>query len=288
MSLFTQLATLSKQSIYKEPLMSTKTNTTTRSLTSLKEEHKKFSCITAYDATFAKLASSAGIDVLLVGDSLGMVLQGQSSTLPVTMDEMIYHTQCVSRGSEGSLIMADMPFNSINSIESALDNASYLMQAGAHIVKLEGGEWLDEYITALSDRGIPVCAHLGLTPQSVNKLGGYRVQGKEADKANHMINTAKELVEAGADIILLECVPTTLAAAITQKVKVPVIGIGAGNVTDGQVLVMHDMLGITTGHKPKFVKNFMAEADSIKDAFIHYDQAVKSGEFPSADYSFSG
>jgi 3-methyl-2-oxobutanoate hydroxymethyltransferase len=263
-------------------------NTTTLSLKSLKEVNKKFSCITAYDATFAKLASDAGINVLLVGDSLGMVLQGQDSTLPVTMDDMAYHTKCVSGGATDPLIMSDMPFNSLNGVESALNNAGMLMQAGAHIVKLEGGEWLAEYITAFSERGIPVCAHLGLTPQSVNKLGGYRVQGKESDKANHMINTAKELVEAGADMILLECVPTSLAELITKKVKVPVIGIGAGNVTDGQVLVMHDLLGITSGHKPKFVKNFMAEADSIKDAFIQYDQAVKSGDFPSADYSFAG
>jgi len=263
-------------------------STTTLSLKSLKESQQKFSCITAYDATFSKLACDAGIDVLLVGDSLGMVLQGQSSTLPVSMDDMVYHTKCVSRGASKPLIMADMPFNSLNSIESALDNAGKLMQAGAHIVKLEGSEWLAEYISALSDRGIPVCAHLGLTPQSVNKLGGYRVQGKEAEKANLMINTAKELVEAGADMVLLECVPTSLAELITQKVKVPVIGIGAGNVTDGQVLVMHDLLGVSSGHKPKFVKNFMAEAESISDAFVKYDSAVKSGAFPSADYSFSG
>jgi len=263
-------------------------STTTLSLKALKEKNQKFSCVTAYDATFAKLASDTGIDVLLIGDSLGMVLQGESSTLPVSMTDMIYHTKCVSRGTSNALIMADMPFNSLNSVEAALDNAGQLMQAGAHIVKLEGGEWLAEYVAAFSDRGIPVCAHLGLTPQSVNKLGGYRVQGKEADKANHMINTAKELVEAGADMVLLECVPTSLAELITQKVKVPVIGIGAGNVTDGQVLVMHDLLGVSSGHKPKFVKNFMAQASSIQDAFAQYDQAVKSGDFPSADYSFSG
>ena len=261
---------------------------TTLSLKKLKEQGQKFSCVTAYDATFSATASAAGIDVLLIGDSLGMVLQGQDSTLPVSMDDMIYHTQCVKQGTTSALVMADMPFNSINTLESALDNAGRLMQAGAHIVKLEGGEWLAEYVSALSDRGIPVCAHLGLTPQSVNKLGGYRVQGKEADKANNMINTAKLLEQAGADIILLECVPTSLAELITQKVKVPVIGIGAGNVTDGQVLVMHDLLGISGGHKPKFVKNFMSEANSIQDAFARYNDAVKSGSFPSEDYSFSG
>jgi 3-methyl-2-oxobutanoate hydroxymethyltransferase len=260
---------------------------TTLSLKSLKEQNQKFSCLTAYDATFAKHASDAGIDVLLVGDSLGMVLQGRDSTLPVTLDDMIYHTQCVSRGCERALIMADMPFNTLNSIEQTLDHAARLMQAGAHLVKLEGDSWLAPYITALSQRGIPVCAHLGLTPQSVNKLGGYKVQGKDAGAANHMIAAASALEQAGADFILLECVPTALAELITKEVSVPVIGIGAGNVTDGQVLVMHDMLGLNTGRQPRFVKNFMAEADSIQEAFKRYDSAVKSGEFPSAEYSFS-
>ena len=256
---------------------------TTLSLKKLKEQGQKFSCVTAYDATFSAIACEAGIDVLLIGDSLGMVLQGQDSTLPVSMDDMIYHTQCVKQGAANPLIMSDMPFNSINTVESALNNAGLLMQAGAHIVKLEGGEWLADYISALSDRGIPVCAHLGLTPQSVNNLGGYRVQGKEADKANTMINTAKRLEQAGADMILLECVPTSLAELITKQVNVPVIGIGAGNVTDGQVLVMHDLLGVSSGHKPKFVKNFMSEANSIQEAFSHYNTEVKSGEFPSED-----
>ncbi len=261
---------------------------TTLSLKQLKEQGKKFSCLTAYDANFAKHASDAGIDVLLVGDSLGMVLQGKDSTLPVTIDEMAYHTSCVSRGNEHALIMADMPFNSINSLEATLHNAGKLMQAGAHLVKLEGDTWLSPYITALSQRGIPVCAHLGLTPQSVNKLGGYKVQGKEASAANHMIEAAKCLTEAGADLILLECVPTSLAELITKAVNVPVIGIGAGNVTDGQVLVMHDMLGLNTGHLPKFVKNFMLGAASIQDAFKQYNQDVKSGAFPSSEFSFSG
>jgi len=260
---------------------------TTLSLKSLKEKNQKFSCLTAYDATFAKHASDAGIDVLLVGDSLGMVLQGRDSTLPVSLSDMIYHTQCVSRGCERSLIMADMPFNTLNSVEQTLDNAAQLMQAGAHLVKLEGDIWLAPFITALSQRGIPVCAHLGLTPQSVNKLGGYKVQGKEDSTANHMIVTAVALEEAGADLILLECVPSSLAEIITKEVSVPVIGIGAGNVTDGQVLVMHDMLGLNTGHQPKFVKNFMAEASSIPDAFKRYDEAVKSAAFPSAEFSFS-
>lgn len=260
---------------------------TTLSLKTLKENGEKFSCITSYDATFAALADAAGIEVLLVGDSLGMVLQGQSSTLPVSVDDMAYHTACVSRGARNALIMSDMPFNAMNNLSESLSNAGRLMQAGAHIVKLEGDRWLADIIQELSHRGIPVCAHLGLTPQSVNKLGGYKVQGKQADKATRMIEDAKLLEQAGADLLLLECVPAALAEIITKEVRVPVIGIGAGNVTDGQVLVMHDMLGITSGHRPKFVKNFMAGASSIQDAFQRYHQAVKSGEFPAAEHSFS-
>lgn len=260
---------------------------TTLSLKTLKESGQKFSCITSYDATFAALADTAGIEVLLVGDSLGMVLQGQSSTLPVSVDEMAYHTACVSRGARNALIMSDMPFNAMNSLSESLHNAGRLMQAGAHIVKLEGDRWLVDIIQELSHRGIPVCAHLGLTPQSVNKLGGYKVQGKQADKATRMIEDAKLLEQAGADLLLLECVPAALAEIITKEVRVPVIGIGAGNVTDGQVLVMHDMLGITSGHRPKFVRNFMVGASSIQDAFQRYHQAVKSGEFPAAEHSFS-
>lgn len=260
---------------------------TTLSLKTLKENGEKFSCITSYDATFATVADAAGIEVLLVGDSLGMVLQGQSSTLPVSVADMAYHTACVSRGARNALIMSDMPFNAMNNLSESLHNAGRLMQAGAHIVKLEGDRWLSETIQELSHRGIPVCAHLGLTPQSVNKLGGYKVQGKQADKATRMIEDAKLLEQAGADLLLLECVPAALAEIITREVRVPVIGIGAGNVTDGQVLVMHDMLGITSGHRPKFVKNFMAGASSIQDAFQRYHQAVKSGEFPTAEHSFS-
>lgn len=260
---------------------------TTLSLKALKEEGKKFSCVTAYDATFARAACDAGIDVLLIGDSLGMVLQGEDSTLPVSVEDMAYHTRCVKRGSHNALIMADMPFMSNNTVEETLKNAGILMKAGAHIVKLEGEAWLADSIRALSDRGIPVCAHLGLTPQSVNKLGGYRVQGKEAEQANRMIESAKTLEAAGADIILLECVPTSLAELVTKNVSVPVIGIGAGNVTDGQVLVMHDLLGVSGGKKPKFVKNFLAETNSIQEALEKYDQDVKSSAFPSAEFSFN-
>ena len=259
---------------------------TTLSLKKLKEEGKKFSCLTSYDACFSALSNDAGIDVLLIGDSLGMVLQGHDSTLPVTIDEMIYHTRCVKSGNSRSLIMADMPFNSNTSIEQTVINAGLLMQAGAHIVKIEGDAWLEETIEALSCRGIPVCAHLGLTPQSVNKLGGYRVQGKEQSAADSMLASVKALEAAGADMILLECVPTGLAEKITRAVSIPVIGIGAGNVTDGQVLVVHDMLGLTPGKLPRFVKNFMPEAESVQEALSIYDQAVKNGSFPAPEHSF--
>jgi len=259
---------------------------TTLSLKKLKEEGKKFSCLTSYDACFSALSNEAGIDVLLIGDSLGMVLQGHDSTLPVTMDDMLYHTRCVKSGNSRSLIMADLPFNANTSIEETVYNAGQLMQAGAHLVKIEGDVWLAEAIEEMSNRGIPVCAHLGLTPQSVNKLGGYRVQGKEEDAAKAMLDAVKTLEAAGADLLLLECVPTALAKQITESVSVPVIGIGAGNVTDGQVLVVHDMLGLTPGKPPRFVKNFMTEADSVQDALKAYDQAVKDGSFPSAEHSF--
>lgn len=262
--------------------------TTPLSLKQLKSENKRFSVVTAYDACFAAVADQAGIDALLVGDSLGMVLQGGNSTLPVSMDDMVYHTRCVAQGAGSAMVMADMPFMSNNSILDTLNNAGRLMQAGAHIVKLEGEEWLSESITELSRRGIPVCAHLGLTPQSVNKLGGYKVQGKLDDDAQRILSACKELEQAGADLLLLECVPTKLAQEITESVSVPVIGIGAGNVTDGQVLVMHDLLGISSGHKPKFVKNFMAESCDIQDAFSRYDAQVKSGEFPGPEHSFGG
>jgi 3-methyl-2-oxobutanoate hydroxymethyltransferase len=259
---------------------------TTLSLKTLKEQGQKFSCLTCYDACFAALSNEAGIDVLLIGDSLGMVLQGKNSTLPVTMDDMVYHTECVMRGNSKALIMADLPFMANNSVQDTLNNAGRLMQAGANIVKVEGEAWLANSITALSQRGIPVCAHLGLTPQSVNKLGGYKVQGKNLDAADRMLAAAQSLEEAGADLLLLECVPRSLAEKITQQVSIPVIGIGAGNVTDGQVLVLHDMLGITPGNKPRFVKNFMTETNNILDALKAYDNAVKSSIFPAEEHSF--
>ncbi len=261
-------------------------NITLHTLTSLKQKGRKFSVLTAYDATFAHLVSSAGIEMILVGDSLGMVLQGHDSTLPVTLEDMIYHTAAVARGNQGSMIMADLPFMSYATVEQCMQSAGKLMQAGAHLVKLEGSAWLAESISLLSERGIPVCAHLGLTPQAVNRLGGYRVQGKDHAAAQQMIEDARLLEEAGASLLLLECVPTLLAEEITRNVDIPVIGIGAGPHTDAQVLVLHDMLNITTGRKPRFTRNFMANADSIETAIRRYDEAVKDGSFPNQDESF--
>ena len=252
-----------------------------------KNTGEKFTCLTAYDATFAKIASDCGVEVILVGDSLGMVLQGHNSTLPVTMEDMIYHVRCVAQGNNEALLMADMPFMAYATPEQAMSNAAKLMQAGAEIVKLEGGDWLCGTIAQLNERGIPVCSHLGLTPQSVNKLGGYKVQGRETAHAEAMVKHALAQEQAGADIILLECVPTKLAKQITESVNVPVIGIGAGPATDAQVLVLHDILGITQGHRPKFVKDFMAGADSIPAAIKAYVQAVQSGLFPSDEHSFN-
>lgn len=260
---------------------------TLHTLSSLKQAGEKFAVLTAYDASFAHLASTAGVDVILVGDSLGMVLQGHDSTLPVSVEEMAYHTQSVARGNQGSMIMADLPFMSYSTPEQAMDNAAVLMQAGANIVKLEGGAWLAETVQLLAERGVPVCAHLGLTPQAVNQLGGYRIQGRDPENAQQMLNDALALQEAGASVVLLECVPSELGKKITAALDIPVIGIGAGADTDAQVLVMHDMLGVTPGRPPKFVKNFMAEAETIEGAFQAYVTAVKEGRFPAAEHGFS-
>ncbi|GHC33981.1 3-methyl-2-oxobutanoate hydroxymethyltransferase [Kushneria pakistanensis] len=247
---------------------------------------RAFSCLTAYDATMATLASDAGIEVLLIGDSLGMVLQGHGSTLPVTMDDMIYHTRCVARAATSSLIMADLPFMTNTTITQTLQAAGQLMQAGAHMVKLEGEAWLAETVTALARRGVPVCVHMGLTPQSVNALGGYRVQGRDSQQADAMLSAATALEQAGACAILLECVPGELAGRIRDLLNVPVIGIGAGPDVDGQILVMHDMLGATTGRPPRFVKDFMAEAGSISGAFRAYHEAVTTRSFPAPEHCF--
>jgi 3-methyl-2-oxobutanoate hydroxymethyltransferase len=229
---------------------------TTASLLSMKQQGSKISTITAYDASFAKLFDQAGIHAILIGDSLGMVLQGQDSTLPVSINDMAYHTRCVKRGVEQSLIIADMPFMSYATKGQALENAGLLMQAGASMVKVEGGAWLNETISALVERGIPVCAHLGLTPQSVNIFGGFKVQGRENEKAQQMINDALALQAAGAQLLVLECIPEQLGDEITKALTIPTIGIGAGRNTDGQILVMHDALGIACNYMPKFSRNF--------------------------------
>ena len=261
--------------------------TTLHSLTCLKKAGEKATCITSYDASFTQRANQAGVDIILVGDSLGMVLQGHDSTLPVTMEQMVYHTRCVEAGNSEALIMTDMPFMSYRTIEQAMTNATDLMQAGAQIVKLEGGLWLKPTIQKLFEQGIPVCAHLGLTPQAVNKLGGYRVQGKSPEQAAGLLQEAIELEAAGASMILLECVPSSLGKAITQAVAVPVIGIGAGADTDAQVLVIYDMLGITPGKPARFVKNFLQQEGDILSALEAYVSEVKAGLFPAPEHCFS-
>ncbi len=245
-----------------------------------KQEGRKFATSTAYDASFAQLFESQEMPVLLVGDSLGMVLQGENDTLPVTVDDIVYHTRCVRAGSPNCLLMADMPFMSYATPEQACENAAKLMRAGANMVKIEGGDWLVDTVKMLTERAVPVCAHLGLTPQSVNIFGGYKIQGRDQEKADRMVKDALALQEAGAQIVLLECVPAELAERITKVLDVPVIGIGAGNVTDGQILVMHDMFGISANYMPKFSKNFLAETGDMRKAVAKYIEDVAKGVFP--------
>ncbi len=246
---------------------------------------EKIAMLTCYDASFARLLDAAGVDVLLVGDSLGMVLQGHDSTVPVSLDEMAYHTQCVARGNSHAWIVADLPFGSYHaSADQALRSATRLMQSGAHMVKLEGGGWTAETVRFLVERGIPVCAHLGLTPQSVHALGGYRVQGRDAPAAQTLHRHARELAEAGAAMLVLELMPSALAGELTAALPIPVIGIGAGAGCSGQVLVLHDMLGITRGKPPRFVRNFMHDDDAadsgVESAVRRFVAAVKDGSFP--------
>ncbi|EGX7688831.1 3-methyl-2-oxobutanoate hydroxymethyltransferase [Vibrio parahaemolyticus] len=245
-----------------------------------KQEGRKFATSTAYDASFAQLFESQEMPVLLVGDSLGMVLQGENDTLPVTVDDIVYHTRCVRAGSPNCLLMADMPFMSYATPEQACESAAKLMRAGANMVKIEGGDWLVDTVKMLTERAVPVCAHLGLTPQSVNIFGGYKIQGRDQEKADRMVKDALALQEAGAQIVLLECVPAELAERITKVLDVPVIGIGAGNVTDGQILVMHDMFGISANYMPKFSKNFLAETGDMRKAVAKYIEDVANGVFP--------
>lgn len=260
---------------------------TIATLRKMKQAGEKIACLTAYDASFAAVLEAAGVDVLLVGDSLGNVMQGHDSTLPVTIDDMVYHTRCVARARKRALLVADMPFMSYALPAQGMANAARLMQeGGAHMVKLEGGAVIAETVQQLTARGIPVCAHLGLTPQSVHKLGGYRVQGRAEAAAQALQADARALQEAGADLLVLECVPADLGAAITKALEIPVIGIGAGPQCDGQVLVLHDMLGITPGKRPKFSRDFMQGSGSVQGAVEAYVRAVKSGAFPGPEHCF--
>ncbi|HPG79869.1 MAG TPA: 3-methyl-2-oxobutanoate hydroxymethyltransferase [Piscinibacter sp.] len=250
-------------------------------LAAMRAAGEKITMLTCYDASFARLLDDAGVDVLLIGDSLGMTLQGRDSTLPVTLDEMAYHVQCVARGNRHAWIVGDLPFGSYHTgTEQALLSAARLMQSGAHMVKLEGGGWTVPVVRHLVERGIPVCAHLGLTPQSVHALGGYRIQGRDDDGAARLLHEARELAEAGASMLVVELIPSTLGQQLTESLPIPVIGIGAGPGCSGQVLVLHDMLGVTRGKLPRFVRNFMAGADSIESAVRAYVAAVKDGSFP--------
>ncbi len=255
-------------------------------LQTLRDKGEKIAALTCYDASFAAVLESSGVEVLLVGDSLGMVLQGHETTLPVTLDEMVYHTSCVARGSKKSFIVADMPFVTFQvNPETAYTHAAKLMVAGAHMVKLEGGAVMQETVSFLTARGIPVFGHIGLTPQSVHQMGGYHVQGKGV-AGQRLLQDAVALAEAGASMLLLEAIPANLAEEITQNISIPTIGIGAGAGCSGQVLVVYDMLGIYPGKKPRFVKDFMQGASSIADAVSRYVREVKVGTFPGKEHSF--
>lgn len=256
-------------------------------LQAMRERGEKIAVLTCYDASFATLLESNGVDVLLVGDSLGMVIQGRESTLPVTIEQMAYHTSCVASGAQQAFIVADMPFGTSQfSARETFSHAVQLMQAGAEMVKLEGGAEMAETVAFLTSRGIPVCAHIGLTPQSVNQLGGYKVQGKTDAAAQKLLHDAKALQNAGAGMIVLEAIPAKLGAQVTKQLHIPTIGIGAGVDCSGQVLVLYDMLGIYPGKKPRFVKDFMQGADSIADAVARYVAEVKAGTFPAVGHSF--
>jgi len=255
----------------------------------MKRQGEKITCLTAYDFSFASLLDRVGIDLIMVGDSLGMVMQGHDTTLPVSVADMVYHTRCVARGVQRALIIADMPFMSYQTNpEHAFVSAGRLMQkGGAHMVKLEGGEPMASTVQFLTERGVPVCAHLGLTPQSVHQLGGYRVQGRDSTSSDRIRQDAKLLQDAGASLLVLEAVPVPLSKAITSDLDIPTIGIGAGKDCDGQVLVLQDMLGIYPRPSPKFSRNFMQGAASVEEAIKSYMAAVKSGAFPGTEHSYA-
>lgn len=258
----------------------------TSTLATMRQKGEKIAMLTCYDASFAALMDRNQVDVLLIGDSLGMVCQGHDSTLPVTLEDMCYHVKSVVRGVRSSMILVDMPFGTYATPREAYAHAVILMRSGAEMVKLEGGSWLHSTVKFLVERGIPVCAHLGLTPQSVFQLGGFKVQGKTTESAQQLMHDALALQEAGASLLVLEAIPADLAEQITAQLSIPTIGIGAGVHCSGQVLVMHDMLGVFPGHKAKFVKNFMESAQSIEEAIQLYVQAVKELSFPSTEHSF--
>jgi len=257
-------------------------------LVKMKKDDVPIACLTAYDASFAALVDQAGADLVLVGDSLGMVIQGYDTTVPVTVDDIIYHTRVVARGLRRAFLVADMPFMSYSSEQQALENAVRLMQeGGAMMVKLEGGTGQAGIVEHLARHDIPVCAHIGLRPQSVHKIGGFKVQGRDTDKAQQMVRDAVALEGAGADIVLLECVPNELGRAVTEAVSVPVIGIGAGPGVDGQILVLYDVLGFTQGRMPRFVRNFMPGSDSAQSALKKFVGAVKDRSYPAPEHCFS-
>lgn len=257
-------------------------------LARMKKDREPIACLTAYDASFARLVDQSGVDLVLVGDSLGMVIQGHDTTVPVTVEDIIYHSRHVARALTHAFLVADMPFMSYSAPDQALDNAVRLMQEGAAMmVKLEGGMGQRKIVEHLARHDIPVCAHIGLRPQSVHKIGGFKVHGRDAGQAEQMVANARHLEEAGADLVLLECVPNELGQAIAEQCRVPVIGIGAGPHVDGQILVLYDMLGITQGPLPRFVHNFITGASDPLAACEAYVEAVKSREYPASEHCFS-
>jgi 3-methyl-2-oxobutanoate hydroxymethyltransferase len=260
---------------------------TTSTLQKMVQESDRITMLTCTDASFAALLDSAGVDTFLVGDSLGMVIQGHDSTLPVTMDDMVYHTRCVARKTQRALVIGDMPFGSYQkSPEQAFENAARLMSAGAQMIKLEGGEVMAETVAFLASRGVPVCGHIGLTPQSVHALGGYRIQGKTDDAAQALIRSGKSLQDAGASMMVVELVPAPVGKALSDTLDIPVMGIGAGIHCDGQILNLYDMLDIYPGKKAKFVKNYMRPSKSLQAAVESYVKEVKAKTFPGPEHAF--
>lgn len=268
--------------------MTTRSPVTVTQLSAMKDRGERISCLTVYDYSFAHILEQAGVDILLVGDSLGMVIQGHETTLPVSMADVLYHTQCVSRGCNDALVIADMPFGSYQgSPQSAFENAVRLVgEGGAHMVKIEGGTAMAETVTFLVDRGIPVCGHIGLTPQSVNQLGGFRVQGREESAAEALRRDARNLAEAGASLLIIEAIPAQLAKSITDSVSIPTVGIGAGPDTDGQVLVLYDVLGLFPRKSPKFSKDFLEGKGSVLEAVKDFVEDVRTRRFPGPEHSF--